>query len=895
VRASGGRGGNGSPDGRLNITTNNPLVKPILDLVPWPTVPAFEGGGGGGGTGGEVLLAAALGVRGSGPLDDHVFVNGGRGGGGGEILLDPDTGVRLPNSQNPNVLANGTNGTRQVNPSPSGLVFQQTNAAGAVAFTTGVTNRSVVQVQFRAPAFATITIPVEADDGRREVFESVWNPAIQRHVATLSLFEGFNTVAIGHELMRVRVLSLFVDTDNDGLSDADETHYRTDPNNPDTDGDGASDLAEILDGSNPLLADADRDGLPDGLEASLGTSPINADTDGDGVRDGAEALLGGDPLDPTARPAEVPAGTLLAATQFGFLSVVDVASGRTGGLGRPAGGLGFGIAYDEDGRLFAASFSRLLVVDPLVADAAGDLTVSDVGSFGEPDGVPVRITQIAYDTVTSTLYGVELGPGPDFLETGQLVSISPTTGAATRVGAPGPRPLHALAFDAAGRLLASTALDATTDLLVEIDPLSGAIVAEIGPLGRPFVFGLAFDSRDVLWGTAVRSVREGDLLRVNAATGGSTVLAPVDRSLFGIAFATCRSPCAGAEAGYRVGLQPAAIAAADVDGDGDIDLLTANQASVSLLRNAGDGTFLPATAIPIGDYLGLNLAVGDLNRDGRVDMVVGIAGSTGSVGVVVRLGNGDGTFQAPGVTLTTTATGLTRGVAIADMDRDGNPDVVVATQAGSSFVDVLRGNGAGGLTALSRTVLPSLPNSLAVADFNGDGAFDAAVGEFGPVLYLLRGDGGGGLTLQGTVAAVGNSNGSVRSADLNRDGNADLLWANNFSNAIESALGNGNGTFQAARAFPAGGSYPWVVAVGDVTNDGVPDAISGNAVSSTVAVLTGNGLGGFAVAAAFPVPGIPSDIVVADLDGNGTGDIATVTWVDTIAPGIVTVQLLGAP
>jgi hypothetical protein len=118
---------------------------------------------------------------------------------------------------------------------------------------------------------------------------------------------------------------------------------------------------------------------------------------------------------------------------------------------------------------------------------------------------------------------------------------------------------------------------------------------------------------------------------------------------------------------------------------------------------------------------------------------------------------------------------------------------------------------------------------------------------------------------------------------------------NNFSNAIESALGNGNGTFQAARAFPAGGSYPWVVAVGDVTNDGVPDAISGNAVSSTVAVLRGNGLGGFTATAAFPVPGLPNDIVVADLDGNGTGDIATVTWVDTITPGIVTVQLLSGP
>lgn len=91
------------------------------------------------------------------------------------------------------------------------------------------------------------------------------------------------------------------DPDHDGLNNAEERLYGTDPNNPDTDGDGYSDGEEVKNGYNPLgagMLDSDNDGLPDPTERKMGTDPFNPDTDGDGYSDGAEVAHGHNPLVP---------------------------------------------------------------------------------------------------------------------------------------------------------------------------------------------------------------------------------------------------------------------------------------------------------------------------------------------------------------------------------------------------------------------------------------------------------------------------------------------------------------------------------------------------------------------------------------------------------------------
>jgi hypothetical protein len=86
------------------------------------------------------------------------------------------------------------------------------------------------------------------------------------------------------------------DTDDDGLSDGDELSEGTDPTNSDTDEDGISDSDEAAEGTDPTNADTDGDGISDGDELSEGTDPTNEDTDGDGLDDGSEAAYGSDPL-----------------------------------------------------------------------------------------------------------------------------------------------------------------------------------------------------------------------------------------------------------------------------------------------------------------------------------------------------------------------------------------------------------------------------------------------------------------------------------------------------------------------------------------------------------------------------------------------------------------------
>ncbi len=88
------------------------------------------------------------------------------------------------------------------------------------------------------------------------------------------------------------------DSDGDGLSDAEEKFLGTDPNNPDTDGDGISDGDEDAAGTNPRNPDSDGDGLTDDREASLGTDPLRSDSDDDGLADGDEVQQGTDPLNP---------------------------------------------------------------------------------------------------------------------------------------------------------------------------------------------------------------------------------------------------------------------------------------------------------------------------------------------------------------------------------------------------------------------------------------------------------------------------------------------------------------------------------------------------------------------------------------------------------------------
>jgi hypothetical protein len=300
---------------------------------------------------------------------------------------------------------------------------------------------------------------------------------------------------------------------------------------------------------------------------------------------------------------------------------------------------------------------------------------------------------------------------------------------------------------------------------------------------------------------------------------------------------------------------PNAVAIADVNGDKKPDLVVANWctdhactgSSVGVLLGNGDGTFQNGVAYGSGGLYADSVAVADLNGDGHPDIVVANCGSTsggtcagasGNVGVL--LGNGDGTFR-PVVNYQLNGGGFgSTSVVLADMNGDGKLDLVVAAGCSrGACVGVLLGNGDGTF----QTELP--PN-----DSGGLYAFTVAV------------------------------------KDVNGDGKPDVVVANLCTNSTCTAssvgvlLNRGDGTFKPALTYDSGGLFPDGIAIADVNGDGKPDIIvadsSGNQAvdPGVVAVLLGNGDGTFQT----PVPYSSgaygaAGVAYADMNGDGKRDM----------------------
>jgi flagellin-like hook-associated protein FlgL len=280
-----------------------------------------------------------------------------------------------------------------------------------------------------------------------------------------------------------------------------------------------------------------------------------------------------------------------------------------------------------------------------------------------------------------------------------------------------------------------------------------------------------------------------------------------------------------------VGTGPFSVSTGDFNGDGVLDLVTADfdYQMASVLIGRGNGTFEAQVSYSVG-INPYSVSTGDFNGDGVLDLVTADSGDSGAS---VLLGLGNGTF-APRISYS--VGGTPRSVSTGDFNGDGVLDLVTADY-GSNTASVLIGRGDGTFAPRISYSVGGSPRSVSTGDFNGDGVLDLVTADYGSntaSVLIGRGDG----TFAPRVSyAVGSSPQSVSSGDFNGDGVLDLVTADQFT--VSVLIGNGDGTFGPRTSYAAG-EFPLSISTGDVNGDGVLDLVTANSgYAGGVSVLLG--------------------------------------------------------
>ncbi len=254
------------------------------------------------------------------------------------------------------------------------------------------------------------------------------------------------------------------------------------------------------------------------------------------------------------------------------------------------------------------------------------------------------------------------------------------------------------------------------------------------------------------------------------------------------------------------------VALGDVDNDGDLDIAVTNRIAntVGVLLNNGAGVFTTTTFSTGVGKLGkfpMSVKMGDMNGDGNLDIVTtnaSVGKKNGSIAIL--LGSGTGSFGTANTIVTQGR--KPRDLVLGDFNGDGNLDVA-ATNLLSREIVFMAGDGAGSLAAPVSYRVGSQPTSIIAADFNGDGILDLAVTcQTVREISVLMGTGLPVGTFSETIGIKYPNTEleiSINSTDLNGDGNADLIIANRVTNTLSYMLGLGNGTFDTRVDFKVGG------------------------------------------------------------------------------------------
>jgi hypothetical protein len=336
---------------------------------------------------------------------------------------------------------------------------------------------------------------------------------------------------------------------------------------------------------------------------------------------------------------------------------------------------------------------------------------------------------------------------------------------------------------------------------------------------------------------------------------------------------------------FATGVRPTGVVAGDFNRDGHLDLAVLNEGSqdISIFLGNGHGGFTEKTVTgpdgrplrPSAGNAPTGLALADVNGDGIPDLLVG--NQFGDV--LVLLGNGDGTFEPY---QPSKRSNRHVALAIADLTADGKPAFIFA-DAGLDRVTVQYPQ-PGQTFEKDRSNGLLAPGAVAVADLNGDGILDLVVANSGANNILvypgLPGGGFGPEVNGGKGFFAGTNPASITIKDLNGDGIPDLVVANEGSNDVSILLGQGSGSDWTLVPGPRlkAGAGPVSTTVADVMGNGIPDILVANSQSNNVFLLPGVGGGFFndQHPEIFATGIDPRQALVGDFTGTGQLDLVTV-------------------